>query len=68
MKIVKKSQLSGKLNTMDLNITDAQFARLQGDELIQDIVPHLSPTEREFLITGIMPNEWDSIFGGNTDY
>ena len=48
---------------MDLNITSEQFARIEsGIELIQNIVPHLTSEEREFLITGITPQEWDKLF------
>ena len=30
--------------------------------LIQDVMPHLKPEEREFLMTGITPAEWDAMF------
>jgi hypothetical protein len=29
--------------------------------LIQDAFPDLSPDDREFLMTGITPEEWDSL-------
>ena len=29
--------------------------------LIQDAMPHLDPDQREFLMTGITPAEWDSV-------
>jgi hypothetical protein len=31
--------------------------------LIQDAMPHLSPDEREFLMTGITPDEWADTMG-----
>ena len=62
MRITKKSPFSGKENTMDLNITNAQLLRWQRGELIQRVFPDLSANEREFLMTGIMPEEWDMSF------
>ena len=48
---------------MNLDITEEQADRIEkGVETIQTIVPHLSPDEREFLITGIISDSWDQIF------
>lgn len=48
---------------MDIDITDRELLRImQGNEHIQNIVPHLSPEDREFLITGITPEEWKELF------
>lgn len=63
MQITKASRISGTVSTMDLDITSEQLDRIEaGIELIQNIVPHLSSDEREFLITGITPQEWDKLF------
>lgn len=63
MQITKTSRISGTVSTMDLDITSEQLSRIEaGIELIQNIVPHLSSDEREFLITGITPQEWDKLF------
>jgi len=63
MLITKTSRISGTFSTMELDITSEQFARIEsGIELIQNIVPHLSSDEREFLITGITPDEWNKLF------
>jgi hypothetical protein len=52
--------ISGKENTLDLNITEEQLTRYNaGDGLIQNIFPDLTPGEREFLMTGITEEEWD---------
>ncbi len=54
--------LTLKSNTLDLNITQSQLDRVNNrhstDEYIQDIVPNLSASEREFLITGILEETW----------
>ena len=34
----------------------------QNGSLVQVAFPYLSPDEREFLITGLTPSEWDEMF------
>ena len=64
MQVTKQSTISGEFHTMDLDITPEQLSRYEnGTELIQNIFPNLSPDEREFLISGITPTEWDTVFG-----
>jgi len=67
MEVTKRSQLTGKLTTLDLDITDEQLDRVEcrreTSTPIQKIVPHLSASEREFLISGISPEEWINEFG-----
>ena len=63
MKITKKSQLTGKVHTQDLNVTQEQIDRWQRGTLIQTAIPQLRPDEREFLISGITPKEWEETFG-----
>jgi hypothetical protein len=67
MKVTKISQLSRKESTMELDITPEQLYRVENrfstKELIQNIVPHLSMNEREFLMTGITGEEWNNMFG-----
>lgn len=66
MKITKVSQISGKIHTMDIPITPEQYALFQLDRRpIQKIFPNLSADEREFLITGATPGEWEKLFGDN---
>ena len=61
MKISRASMLTGKVTTMDLDITTEQLERWINGELIQDVFPHLTLDEREFLKTGITYLEWDSL-------
>lgn len=68
MKIKKISPRTGKENTRDLDITQEQLDEINQDPRtrrnIQDIVPHLSATDREFLQTGYTQDDWDAIFQG----
>lgn len=63
-KVTRKSMLSGKTHTMDIPVSEEEledyynsFAR------IQDIFPHLTDNQREFIMTGSTPEEWDQVFG-----
>jgi hypothetical protein len=66
MLITRTSNISNTQFTMELDITYDQLDRVNNrystKELIQDIVPNLSKEEREFLITGITPQEWNKLF------
>lgn len=67
MQITRKSQVSGIEHTMDLDITEDQINRWRSGEPIQRAFPNLSPSQREFLMTGITDDEWESVFGPNHD-
>ena len=58
MIITKKSILSGKVRSLDLNITQDQINLWKGGAVIQKAMPNLSVDEREFMMTGITPKEW----------
>jgi hypothetical protein len=61
------SNLTGKEHTMELDVTVEQLQRFvnrrETGEHVQTIFPHLTKGEREFLLTGITPIEWERIFG-----
>jgi len=61
MLITKQSVMTGEKNTMLLPVTNEQIDRWQNGELIQNVFPHLSPSEREFLISGVTPEEWNVV-------
>ena len=63
MLITRKSLISGNINTMSLPITEEQYTAWEQGTLVQVGMPHLSPDEREFVMTGITPEEWAETFG-----
>ncbi len=65
LEVTRKSILSGKTNTMALDITQEHLDKYEqvGGLLIQAVFPNLSAGEREFLISGITPEEWNKTFG-----
>ena len=63
MVITKKSSLTGKTSSREINVTAlALEAWKQGTRPIQNCLPHLSADDREFLMTGVTPEEWDAAF------
>lgn len=64
MKITRVSILSGKSTTMDLPVTEEQLSRYEQGEFVQKAFPHLSADQREFIKTGITPDEWRDRLGG----
>ena len=65
MLIKKKSGLTGNTSVREIAVTASQISRWQGGELIQRVMPELSNDDREFLMTGITPEEWDATFGSD---
>ncbi len=63
MLVTNKCILTLKSNTLDLDITRSQLDRVNNShvtgECIQDIVPDLPASEREFLMTGILEDVWE---------
>ena len=62
MRVTRVSPLSHKVNQMYLVVTGEQIERWVAGELVQDVMPNLTPEEREFIMTGITPEEWDESF------
>lgn len=65
MKITKVSPFSGKLNTMDIpRLTPELLKKFEAPNRpnIQNLLPMLTADEREFLMTGITPQEWEETF------
>lgn len=70
----KVSQFTGNTNEMDIPITQSEYNiwvnrwwNVENRTLIQDIFPNLSPSHREFLMTGATDAEWNDLFGSDGD-
>ena len=62
MKITKTSYVSGITRTLDIPVTEEQLEAWRNGELIQNAMPNLTANQREFLMTGIVQEEWDETF------
>jgi hypothetical protein len=71
MIVTRRSCFTGKLNQMDIDMDpqafEAALREWEGGALIQEVFPDLSADEREFLMTGSTPAEWQEIFGSDDD-
>lgn len=67
MKITRVSDLTGIEHTMNLDITEEQLARYNSGVMVQHAFPHLTPAEREFIMTGTTPEEWDQFVPPDED-
>jgi len=63
MTIERKSIITGKTSSMELPVTNEMLNRWVKGELIQNVMPHLSPMQREFLISGMSEAEQTKFFG-----
>ena len=62
MLISKFSPISMKDHTRDIPVTQEQLNAWKSGVLIQNAMPNISADDREFLMTGITPEEWDCHF------
>ena len=67
MEVSRTSILTGKTHTMDLPVTLKQLQRHANGELAQLVFPYLTPEQREFIISGITPEEWAEQFPDEDD-
>ena len=65
MQITRTNPFTGKTNTREIDVTEAQLEAWQGGELIQVAMPHLSADDREFIKTGI--DNWSEMFDESSE-
>jgi len=62
MLVYRTNIVSGKVNVMSLPVTQKQLDIYENtNTLVQDVFPDLSVDEREFLISGFMPGEFETL-------
>jgi hypothetical protein len=61
--IEKKSIFTGRTAIMEIDVTLEQIRKWQDSgRPIQEVLPWLTPSEREFLMSGCTDAEWDELF------
>lgn len=65
MNITRKNPISGETITRDIDVTQEQLDAWNSGTLIQRAMPQLSADDREFILTGILPEQWEELFGYN---
>lgn len=61
MLIKKKSLLTGVTREREISITQEQLNLWDEGTLIQVAMPNITPSDREFIMTGIIDEEWDTL-------
>lgn len=66
IRLTKVSGLTGKTNTLTIPLTQSEFdvcyKAYRSGKLIQNAFPMLDAGLREFIKTGITPEEWEETF------
>jgi hypothetical protein len=63
MLIKRKSVISGVERTQDIPVDPNDYMLWQtGTVNIQEVMPYLTDSDREFILSGITDEEWDSAF------
>lgn len=68
MLITRTSIFSGITRSMELPISEEEWNAYMNGALIQIAFPHLDEDEREFILTGAIPEEWDEFMSDDEDY
>ena len=63
MQITKVSNLTNITHTREIPVMPEQLRSWEEGALIQRAMPNLSTEDREFIISGITPEEWREAFG-----
>lgn len=63
-KVTRQSPLTGVTRVKEIVLDPDDLARYEmGDDLIQRCFPYLSASDREFIMTGITDDEWETLKG-----
>lgn len=65
MLISKQNLITGEINVMDLPVTLEQVKLYEDGALVQNAFPHLDADQREFLISGILPGDFEEMWENN---
>ncbi len=61
MKITRISLFTNLTHTREIDITPVQLEAWETGTHIQVAAPHLNPDDREFVMTGVTPEEWGEV-------
>lgn len=62
MTIVRRSPVTGKMNYRHIDISNEEYYEWEQGFLLQDVAPHLSLEDREFIISGCTPEDFDTLY------
>lgn len=59
--ITRTSPITNETICMEIEITQDQYDAWKSGVLIQDAMPDLSADDREYIMTGMTPEDWDKL-------
>jgi len=62
-RVIRTSPYSGETNELILSITKEQYFAWRDGTLIQNAFPNLTIDEREFILTGLLGDEFNKFVG-----
>lgn len=62
-RVQRQSLFTGRINEMVLPVTLKHLLNWNDRELIQNAFPQLNADQREFLLSGATPEEWEARWG-----
>ena len=68
MLITRKSMLSGIERSLEIPVTKEQIDKWESGALAREAFPNITPTQREFIMTGVTDDEWDNAFSDEDDF
>ena len=71
IKVTRTSPFTGNVHTLEIPCTQEEFDEFESPyraRPIQQIMPNLSADLREFLMTGITPEEWNKFIGSDDEF
>lgn len=69
MKITRECIITKVVKTKEIPIQEEDYKRwMNGEGLIQHIAPYLSPSEREFILSGIDEETWNKNFKDDKNF
>lgn len=67
MKIRRRSPIDGRMRQLEIPVTQEMLDKWEAGHCIQDCMPELTPDQREFIMTGTTPEQWDMLFKEDED-
>lgn len=67
MRITRRNPCTGEVISRNINVTLAQLEDWNNGTYIQVAMPHLTPSEREFIMTGMTDEDFDKLREGDDE-
>lgn len=61
--VTRISPYNGDINNLVMDITEEQYTKWCNGMLIQNAFPHLTVEEREFILTGLVDEQFEKFLG-----